>query len=94
MQGAQGHAFGVDHGGGQGDLAHDEIIDHHGIAALAHLPEFRLDGLGRGQRPGRAGWQVADGRNVARPAEAAAAYAREIARYREMIRVTGYVQAD
>lgn len=39
----------------------------------------------------------ADGRNVSRPMgleEAAAAYAREIARYREMIRVTGYVQAD
>jgi tripartite-type tricarboxylate transporter receptor subunit TctC len=39
----------------------------------------------------------ADGRDVARPAsldDAAAAYAREIAKYREMIRVTGYVQAD
>lgn len=39
----------------------------------------------------------ADGRNVSRPMgleEASAAYAKEIAKYREMIRVTGYVQAD
>ena len=39
----------------------------------------------------------ADGRDVAKPMgldDAAAAYAREIAKYREMIRVTGYVQAD
>lgn len=39
----------------------------------------------------------ADGRNVSKPMsldEASSAYAREIARYREMIRVTGYVQAE
>lgn len=39
----------------------------------------------------------ADGRNVPKRmslSEAAAAYEAEIAKYREMIRVTGYVQAD